>query len=42
MHKKFGDCWVEYRDPIDSMDHPSNMEIGFRWITKESSGYTIC
>ena len=20
--KKFGNCWVEYRDPIDLMVHP--------------------
>ena len=28
MCRKFGNPWVEYRDPIDLMDHPSNMEIG--------------
>ena len=28
MHKKFGNCWVEYRDLINLMDYQSNMEIG--------------
>ena len=28
MCKKIGNRWVEYRDSIDLMDHPSNMEIG--------------
>ena len=28
MHRKFGNHWVEYRDLIDLMDHPSNMDIG--------------
>ena len=31
MRRKFGNRWVEYRDPIDLMDHPSNMEIGLCW-----------
>jgi hypothetical protein len=26
--------WVEYRDPVDLMDHPSNMEIGLSWFQK--------
>ena len=34
MHRKFGNCWVEYRDPIDLMDHPSNMRIGLCWYKK--------
>ena len=25
---------VGYRNPIDSMDYPSNMEIGLRWYQK--------
>ena len=29
MHKRFGNHLVECRDPIDLMDLPSNMEIGF-------------
>ena len=35
MLKKFDNRWVEYRDPIDLMDHPSNMEIGLCGIKKE-------
>ena len=34
MRRKFGNRWVEYRDPIDLMDHPSNMEIGLCWYQK--------
>ena len=30
MHRKFGNHWVEYMDPIDLMDHPSNTEICLR------------
>ena len=39
---KFGHHWVECRDLIDNMDHPSNMEIGL-CIEKEptTSGLTI-
>ena len=29
MHKKIGKFWVEYRDSIDLMDCPSNMEFGY-------------
>ena len=25
---------MEYKDPIDMMDHPSNMEIGLCWYQK--------
>ena len=28
MRRKSGKHWVEYRDPIDLMDCPSNMDIG--------------
>ena len=31
MHRKFGDHYVEYRDPIYLMDCQSNMEIGLCW-----------
>jgi hypothetical protein len=31
MHRKFGNCWAECRDPIDVMNRPSNMQIGLRW-----------
>ena len=32
MHRKLG--WVEYRDPIKLIDHPSNMEIGLCFYKK--------
>ena len=34
MHRKFGYCWAECRDPINLMDRPSNMQIGLRWYQK--------
>ena len=34
MHRKFGFRWVEYRDPIELMKHPSSMEIGLCWNHK--------
>ena len=34
MHSIFGDYWLEYRDPIDLMDHPSNMKIGSCWYQR--------
>ena len=34
MHKKFGNHWMEYRDPIDLMDRPSNMDIGLYWYQR--------
>ena len=34
MCRKFGNQWVEYRDPIGLIDRPSNMEIGFCWYQK--------
>jgi hypothetical protein len=34
MRRKFGTCWMWYRDPIDFMDRPSNMEIGLHWYQK--------
>ena len=37
MHRKFGNCWVEYKDPIDLMYHSSNMEIGICWYQKETN-----
>ena len=37
MHKKFGNHWVEYRDPIDLMDRPSNREIIYVGTKKEST-----
>ena len=34
MCRKLGNHWVEYMDPIDFMDRPSNMEIGLWWYKK--------
>jgi hypothetical protein len=34
MCTKVVDHWVEYTDPIDLMDRPSNMEIGLCWYRK--------
>ena len=34
MHRNFGNYWVEYRDPIDLMDCPSNKDIGLSWLQK--------
>jgi hypothetical protein len=34
MHRKLGTHWVDYRDLIDLMDGPSNMEMGLRWYQK--------
>ena len=35
MRRKFGNRWVECRDPIDLMNHLSNMEIGLGcWYQK--------
>ena len=34
MHIKFGNRWVEYRDPINLMDNPSNASIGLRCYHK--------
>ena len=36
MHRKINNCWVEYMNPIDLMDHPSNMEIGFMLVLKKN------
>ena len=37
MHRRFGNRWVEYQDPIDLMYHSSNMEIGLYWYWKGSN-----
>ena len=34
MHIRDAFLWVVYRDPIDSMDYPSNLEIGLGWYKK--------
>jgi hypothetical protein len=46
MCKEIGNRWVEYRDLIDLMDHPSNMEISLCWYEKGTnnkwtSGLTV-
>ena len=44
MHNFFGNCWVEYRDPIDLTDRPSNTwRLVYVGIKKEPtiSGCTI-
>ena len=38
MHRKFGNFWVEYKDPIDLMDHTSNIKISFSDIKKPIDG----
>ena len=35
MHRKFGNCWSEYTDPIHLMNRSSNMEIGLCWYKKK-------
>ena len=37
MHRKFDDCWVEFRGPIDLMCHPSNMKINLCWYEKDTN-----
>ena len=34
MRRKFDNRWVEYRDAIDLMDCPSNINIGLCWYKK--------
>ena len=34
VRKKFGNHWVECRNPIDLMDCPSNVDIGLCWYEK--------
>lgn len=36
MCGKVGICWVEYRDPIALIDHPSNTEICLYWYRKRT------
>ena len=31
MRRKFGNRWVKYMDPIDVMDHASNIDIDLYW-----------
>lgn len=34
MRRNFGKRRLVYRDPIESMDSPSNMAIGYCWYQK--------
>jgi hypothetical protein len=34
MRRKIINCWVEYRDPIDLLDHPNNVEVDLCWYQK--------
>ena len=34
MRGRFGNYQVEYRNSIDLMDHPLNMDIGLCWYQK--------
>jgi hypothetical protein len=40
MCRKFGNCWLEYGNPLDSMDYPSTMEIGLYWYSKRTNKWT--
>lgn len=31
MRCKINGRWIEYRNPIDLLDRPSNLEVGFNW-----------
>ena len=43
MRRKSGNCWMEYREPIDLMNYPSNIGIGLCYCKKKPiiSGLTI-
>jgi hypothetical protein len=34
--RKIINCWVEYIDPIDLLDHPNNVEVGLCWYQKSA------
>ena len=36
MRCKIGNRWIEYRQPIDLLDRPSNMEIGLCWYQNKN------
>ena len=36
MRHKIGNRWIEYRQPIDLLDQPSNMEIGLCWYQNKN------
>ena len=35
MRKKIANKWVEYRELVDLLDRPSQMEIGLCWYQKK-------
>lgn len=44
MCRKYRNHWTEYRDAIDLMNHPSNMDIGLCWYlngTKKKWTYNL-
>jgi hypothetical protein len=36
MRRKIGSRWIDYRQPIDLLDQPSNMEIRLYWYQNET------
>ena len=36
MRWKIIDRWVEYKDPIDLLDRPNNVEVGLYWYQKSA------
>jgi hypothetical protein len=36
MRRKIINRWVEYRDPIDLLDRPNNVEVGLCWYQKSA------
>ena len=42
MRSKFDNLWVECRNPIDLMDHPSNMQIGLCCYQKGPNDKRTC
>ena len=42
MCKKFGNLWLEYRDPIELMDHPSNMRLACVGVGNGTNNKSTC
>ena len=36
MRRKIDNRWIEYRQPIDFLDRPSNMKIGSCWYQNKN------
>ena len=36
MRRKIINRWVEYKDPIDLLDRPNNVEVGLCWYQKSA------